>query len=185
MTHRVGAEYQAHSAGLHPTPEGRVGALSDDLQTRLVMRGADLIEHVWRVIEILLALLSRRDDLLEDGDEPMHWDLGQVVAARDVGRDVVAWMEGLAQRAGIPTYTRYMAMRPIVAQLSEADSEAFRTIGYTIGGMMIFPGNRVDGKQTINGARGFNPRIADRLDLTVECIRRHYRSEASPLSEML
>ena len=58
-------------------------------------------------------------------------------------------------------------------------------IGYTIGGMMLFPGNRVGGKMTINGARGFHPRIKDRFDLTVECIRRHYRDEPSPLSDTL
>jgi hypothetical protein len=38
---------------------------------------------------------------------------------------------------------------------------------------------------TINGARGFHPRIKDRFDLTVECIRRHYLDELSPLSEAL
>jgi hypothetical protein len=55
----------------------------------------------------------------------------------------------------------------------------------TIGGMMVFPGNRIDGKQTINGARGFNRKIADRFDLTLECIRRHYLVQHSPLSETL
>jgi hypothetical protein len=38
---------------------------------------------------------------------------------------------------------------------------------------------------TINGARGWHPRIKDRFDLTVECIRRHYLDEHSPLSETL
>ncbi len=33
--------------------------------------------------------------------------------------------------------------------------------------------------------RGFHPRIKDRFDLTVECIRRHYINEASPLSDTL
>ena len=51
--------------------------------------------------------------------------------------------------------------------------------------MMIFPGNRIGRKMTINGARGFHPRIKDRFDLTVECIRRHYRKENSPLSDTL
>lgn len=51
--------------------------------------------------------------------------------------------------------------------------------------MILFPGNKIDGKQTLNGARGFNRKIADRLDLTLECIRRHYRSEASPLGDTL
>ena len=38
---------------------------------------------------------------------------------------------------------------------------------------------------TINGARGFHPRIADRFDLTLECIRRHYDGGTSPLADVL
>ena len=38
---------------------------------------------------------------------------------------------------------------------------------------------------TINGARGVNGKIKDRFDLTLECIRRHYTSEKSPLSDTL
>lgn len=39
---------------------------------------------------------------------------------------------------------------------------------------------------TINGARGFHPRIADRFDLTLECIRRHYLGiEPNPLRDVL
>jgi hypothetical protein len=56
---------------------------------------------------------------------------------------------------------------------------------YTIGGTMVFPGNRIDGNQTINGARRFNRKIADRFDLTLECIRRHYLVQRSPLGATL
>ena len=35
---------------------------------------------------------------------------------------------------------------------------------------------------TINGARGFDYRIKDRFDLTLECIRRYYTGDRSPLS---
>lgn len=38
---------------------------------------------------------------------------------------------------------------------------------------MVFPGNRIDKKMTINQARGCHPRIRDRFDLTVEFIRLH------------
>lgn len=58
-------------------------------------------------------------------------------------------------------------------------------VGYTIGGMMLFPANRVGRSMTINSARGFHPRIKDRFDLTVECIRRHYLDQWSPLSGVL
>lgn len=70
--------------------------------------------------------------------------------------------------------------------LNEISSESLPPdLGYTIGSSIIFPGNRVDGAATINGVRGFHPRIADRFDLTLECIRRYYRGEPSPLSAAL
>lgn len=58
-------------------------------------------------------------------------------------------------------------------------------LGYTVGSAIILPGNRVDGAATFNGPRGFHPRIAYRFDLTLECIRRHYRGEASLLTAVL
>ncbi|WP_196776883.1 DUF6994 family protein [Haloechinothrix halophila] len=89
----------------------------------------------------------------------------------------------LSSDAVVPSFPHKAAA--IVAMLDEGEHEAFWNLGYTIGGMMIWPGNRIDNKQTINGARGFHPRIADRFDLTVECIRRHYAHERSPLSDVL
>ncbi|MGD9560667.1 MAG: hypothetical protein AB7F88_01450 [Pyrinomonadaceae bacterium] len=65
------------------------------------------------------------------------------------------------------------------------NDEYFDYITYTIGGMMIFPGNKIDGLMTINGARGFNRKIGDRFDLTLECIRRFYLDEESPLYSVL
>ncbi len=50
---------------------------------------------------------------------------------------------------------------------------------------MIFPANRIDGKHTINVMRGFTRQIADRFDLTLECIRRYYLGFPSPLGETL
>lgn len=75
--------------------------------------------------------------------------------------------------------------RPLVEELGAEALEEFQGIGYTIGGMMLFPSNKVDGKMTLNGARGWHPRIADRLDLTLECIRRYYQGAPSPLSVTL
>ncbi len=50
---------------------------------------------------------------------------------------------------------------------------------------MVWPSNRISGASTINGAKGMNYFIADRLDLTIECIRRYYLGETSPLYETL
>lgn len=91
----------------------------------------------------------------------------------------------LASDSVIPTFTRYVKVRPITDQLPEAEHEAFNTIGYTIGGMMVFPGNKVDNKLTLNGARGLYPSISDRMDLTLECIRLHYLGGDNPLGEVL
>lgn len=90
----------------------------------------------------------------------------------------------LASDSVIPTFTYIRRMAHIVGQITAAEREAFVSTAYTIGGMMIFPANRVDGKMTINGARGFSRTIADRWDLTVECIRRHYLGGTSPLGDV-
>ncbi len=54
----------------------------------------------------------------------------------------------------------------------------------TIGGHIVFPAHRKDGF-TINQARGVNRKIGDRFDLTLECIRRFYKNEISPLYDTL
>lgn len=90
----------------------------------------------------------------------------------------------LASDTVIPTFRKDARLARVFEQITE-ELASFMTIGYTIGAMMLFPANRVDGRMTINGARGFHPRIKDRFDLTVECIRRHYCDERSPLSEVL
>ncbi len=81
----------------------------------------------------------------------------------------------------MPTFANWKRLRSITSQLSDQEVDAFDTIVYTVGGMMVFPSNQIDRKPTINAARGFNPRISDRFDLTVECIRRHYANQDSPL----
>ena len=91
----------------------------------------------------------------------------------------------LSSDSVIPTFTRWNSMKHITGLFPEEENEAFRTIAYTIGGMMVFPANRVDGKHTINVMRGFTRQIADRFDLTLECIRRHYLGQSSPLGETL
>lgn len=52
---------------------------------------------------------------------------------------------------------------------------------YTIGGSIIFPKRPLG----INPARGINKYICDRFDLTLECIRKYYLNEGSPLYSTL
>jgi hypothetical protein len=75
-------------------------------------------------------------------------------------------------------------LRAIVQEAREQAEKLFRT-GSKIGAYILFPGYRVAGRRTINGARGMSPRIADRMDLTLEAIQRHYVGGTSPLSQDL
>jgi len=84
----------------------------------------------------------------------------------------------------IPSFRKEARLSNILEQIPE-QLATFNSIGYTIGGMMLFPGNRVGGRMTINAQRGCHPLIKDRFDLTVECIRRHYHNDDSPLSATL
>lgn len=76
-------------------------------------------------------------------------------------------------------------MASITSQIPSQTAAEFYNLGSTIGGYMVFPRKMIDKKQNINQARGCRPKIRDRIDLTLECIRRHYKDQDSPLSEVL
>ncbi len=81
---------------------------------------------------------------------------------------------------------RYVRYRKMLEEVSLALPdykgfiEDFLRRVYTIGGSIIFPKDN-----SINRARGCNPYIKDRWDLTLECIRRYYKNEDSPIYETL
>jgi hypothetical protein len=85
----------------------------------------------------------------------------------------------------VPTWRSWVKMAPIIGQIPEPELDSFQYLNHTIGGMMVFPGTRQPGSLTINGARGMNAKIADRFDLTLECIRCHYLGQSSPLAPTL
>ena len=85
----------------------------------------------------------------------------------------------LSSDAVVPSFTREGRISDVIEQMPVEELDAFNTLGYTMGGMMIFPANQVNGKMTINAQRGCHPRIKDRFDLTVECIRRYYSDESN------
>lgn len=68
--------------------------------------------------------------------------------------------------------------------LSDLEREELKHKVRTIGGHIIYPAHRKGGL-TINQARGVNIFICDRFDLTLECIRRFYDREQSPLYDTL
>lgn len=78
------------------------------------------------------------------------------------------------------SYRKHKRKIWLTDQIRDEVNELFDA-GSTIGAYTLFPNNRVDGKQTINQARGVNSLIDDRFDLTLECIRLFYLGEQSPL----
>ena len=82
---------------------------------------------------------------------------------------------------------RYKRQRALPERVAESMDdyrgfvEDFLHKTYTIGGEIIFPKHA----RSINQARGVNPLICDRFDLTLECIRRYYAGVSSPLYEVL
>ncbi len=68
--------------------------------------------------------------------------------------------------------------------LSHLEKEKLKHKVRTIGGHIVFPAHKKNGF-TVNQARGVNRKICDRFDLTLECIKRFYRDDESPLSKTL
>ena len=79
----------------------------------------------------------------------------------------------------------YKKMSHIVGNISQEEKNHFFKVCSTIGAYIIFPSKRINNKPTINGERGLKHKIKDRFDLTLECIRRYYNDESSPLEECL
>lgn len=82
------------------------------------------------------------------------------------------------------SYKNHQRKKWLTQQIPNEVNELFDT-GSRIGAYIIFPNNRIDGKHTINQARGINSLIDDRFDLTLECIRLLYSGEKSPLYDTL
>jgi hypothetical protein len=77
----------------------------------------------------------------------------------------------------INTYSRHTSIADIINQVPQEEKDDFFHIACRMGAYILFPGNRIGKSLTINGARGFNRKIADRFDLTLECIRLYYNGE--------
>jgi hypothetical protein len=79
------------------------------------------------------------------------------------------------------SYTRWSrrkskSLADAIAGLNEDQRSRYLNPPYTIGSAMIWPVRTKD-RPTMNTARGLRLSIADRMDLTLECIRRHYAGE--------
>ncbi len=98
------------------------------------------------------------------------------------------WLSSDAITHTYSTWSRPARLVEVVRQVAPTEIAAFYDLGCTVGAYLVFPPQvHVNGKWrwSINQRRGMHPRIRDRFDLTLECIRLHYQGTASPLAETL
>ncbi|KRE77785.1 DUF6994 family protein [Arthrobacter sp. Soil761] len=147
------------------------------VSTALVRKGASRADHelLWTkelrpgVVFEPTAPPKRGDGYLifTDPSEARHW----------YGSDAIT--HSYTDRA------RTRSLANAIASLNEDERSRYLNPPYTIGSAMIWPVRKKD-RPTMNQARGFRSLIADRMDLTLECIRRHYAGEPeSPLADVI
>ncbi len=108
---------------------------------------------------------------------------GDTMDLKESDYDYLTWNGHRFGSDSITASFRYERNRAILEEISKESQnyhdfmEDYIRRAYTIGGCMIFPKR----KQSINQCRGTNRMINDRWDLTLECIRRFYLGEESPL----
>lgn len=114
---------------------------------------------------------SRRRDgylIFTDAFEDRHWYGSDAITS-----SYTTWLKSKSK-------TLFNA----IAALDEDEKSRYLNPPYTIGSSMIWP-VRKKHPNTMNRARGFRLLVADRMDLTLECIRRHYTGEpGSPLADV-
>lgn len=113
---------------------------------------------------------------------------GEVMDLRcGIGEKYLTWKDFCFGSDSIIVSFRYQKNRELLDAVAKAISdykvfmEDFIHQGYTIGGMIIFPKHL----ESINQKKGIDRLICDRWDLTLECIRRYYQGEDSPLYQTL
>lgn len=103
------------------------------------------------------------------------------------GSNYLTWDNFRFGSDSIITSFRYLSYSYMIEQVKnrvgdyKAFYEDFIHRSYTIGGMIIFPKHR----NSMNQVRGTTKAIADRWDLTLECIRRYYEGTDSPLEDVI
>lgn len=102
------------------------------------------------------------------------------------GNQYLCWNDFSFGSDSIIVSFRYKKYRSMLEQIARSVPDYHHFVedylhkAYTIGGMTIFP-KRPGG---MNQSRGCNALIRDRWDLTLECIRRYYMGDQSPLYDV-
>jgi hypothetical protein len=82
----------------------------------------------------------------------------------------------------VMTMLKWKRMQSLLSLIRKEELESFDALANTIGSYIIFPKNQIDKQPTLNGIRGMSPKIKNRFDLTLECIRLFYNGKDNPLN---
>ena len=119
---------------------------------------------------------GERFDLVSNGKAPFEFIHESEMGDFLLSSDSIGHTYSRGTHGKIPNF---------INEIPVEDIESFFGLCSTIGGYIVFPSRMIDRKHTINQSRGISPSIKDRFDLTLECIRRWYIGEGSPLSECI
>ena len=103
-------------------------------------------------------------------------------------RFYLRWKDFYFGSDSITASFRYYRNQLLLHQVAESVGdykgfvENYLRRSYTIGGMIILPSGPP--QEGLNCARGFNPRIKDRWDLTLECIKMYYENAPKELNPL-
>jgi len=115
-------------------------------------------------------------------DLPVPASSGYLIHARAGVDDLYLGSDAITN--SYSRWRRPSALAAAIASLSDEQRATYLDPPYTVGSAMVWPVRSKD-RPTINQARGTRGKFADRMDLTLECVRRHYTGEASPLGDVL
>jgi hypothetical protein len=160
--------------------DGSVSSIDPDLDFASYYHdGGDPDRDCERLYQWHRALWSRAVPGVAPFELDVIFDRGYGLRLR-VGAGAAFWLgsDGIIPTWSTPGWT--MRFVPDLVAEIESDENDFYRIASTIGGYIVFPRNRMGQTgSTINQARGTHPAIADRFDLTLECVRRHYSEPAA------
>lgn len=104
--------------------------------------------------------------------------------ATDPTTGEMSWYGSDTITSSYTSWLRPKSLAKAIADLDDTQQTRYLNPPYTIGSAMIWPVSKKH-PYTMNRAR-VRRQIADRMDLTLECIRRHYAQDAkSPLTNVI
>ena len=107
-------------------------------------------------------------------------DDGRYILIADINSHHIVLSSDIIVTTYTECWTRHQIGKEIIPYIAGDKKIEFEKFAHTFGAFMIFPKRMKDGR-TINQNRGTHPKLYDRFDLTLECLRRYFEEKNNPL----